>query len=761
MWSLFRKSNDLLRRLYVISTEAMRSIVKWRNLLRPASTPPPCFLAKARTGAALGMTPTMSSTEQNFKRFMLGAAAGFLIGYGSASAKADFVIGTPKPVPNVNSSVEGDCDSSISADGLELYFRRDTPGWNWNIWVAKRQSVFHPWEEPKDLGPPVNVPYHTEGPSISADGLELYFSSSRPGALGWTGVDTDYDIWVSKRETKQSPWQEPVNLGAHVNSAFWEVVPSISADGLELYFEIDAPGKSADILVSKRETKNSPWQEPVSLDSIVNKRGYDGHPSISKDGLCLYFSSSNPSKQYGSRDIFVSTRPTINSPWQEPVNLGPMINSPNTESGPNISFDNSTLYFDVFPKYGGGYHGSEIWQASITPVVDFNNDGLVDLKDLSELEQNLFQDDSRFDIFPVPFGDGKVDANDLDVFLDYMFKEPGLMAYWELDESEGGIAHDFISDCNGVLYGNPVWRPDVGLNGALELNGDDYVDVPYIWNPSDGGFSAFAWVKGGGPGQSIISQKSDDLMQGATWLGVSLEGKLMTELASWGRAGGPLVSDYAITDGNWHNVGFIWDGNHRYLYLDNVEVAKDTRDVYLFEYPYTGLYFGAGKALEQGSFWNGLIDDIKIYNRALGKEKKQELPADSLEDFETQDFSKFDWKNWGAGWFITSEEKYSGNYSARALAQVHNTAILWVGLDCVEGDITFYHKVPSGSSTSLRFYIDNIEKGRWLGIEDWTKETFHVEAGRKYFMWKYGKGPTEDFEKNDTACIDDIVFPVR
>jgi len=77
----------------------------------------------------------------------------------------------------------------------------------------------------------------------------------------------------------------------------------------------------------------------------------------------------------------------------------------------------------------------------------------------------------------------------------------------------------------------------------------------------------------------------------------------------------PLVSEFVITDGNWHRVGFVWDGSQRMLYVDDVEVARDTQDS--LEGSAGGLLIGVGKALEPGSLWSGLIDDIRIYNRTI------------------------------------------------------------------------------------------------------------------------------------------------
>jgi hypothetical protein len=83
-----------------------------------------------------------------------------------------------------------------------------------------------------------------------------------------------------------------------------------------------------------------------------------------------------------------------------------------------------------------------------------------------------------------------------------------------------------------------------------------------------------------------------------------------------GRTGPPpLVSDFVITDGQWHRIGFVRDGSSRTLYVDDVEVANDSLDS--LESATGGFHIGTGKAMESGTYFSGLIDDIRIYNRAL------------------------------------------------------------------------------------------------------------------------------------------------
>jgi hypothetical protein len=197
-----------------------------------------------------------------------------------------------------------------------------------------------------------------------------------------------------------------------------------------------------------------------------------------------------------------------------------------------------------------------------------------------------------------------------------------LVASWKLDEAEGGIAEDSAGDNDGIVYGDAFWQPEGGVKGgALQLDGiGDYISTDFVLNPADGPLSVFAWIKDIAPGQVVISQ-TDGTGSGETWLGTEpASGKLMTGLVApaVGRfIPQPLVSESVITDGQWHNVGFVWDGTHRSLYVDGIEVAKDLAAQNPLKSATGGLYIGAGRNLEAWTFFSGLIDDVRIYNRAV------------------------------------------------------------------------------------------------------------------------------------------------
>jgi hypothetical protein len=518
---------------------------------------------------------------------------------------ADFTFGDPvKFGPAVGSSDDIVC---FSSDGLEMYINRGLGTGYCDLWVLKRASVDDDWGPPVNLGPAINSPQDDAQASISADGLTFYFQSTRPGGYGAT------DIYMATRATQKDSWTLGVNMGPTINSSADDCDAWISADGLELYFMSNRSGGygSVDIWVARRATEHDPWGVPANLGGVVNSAYNEALPCLSPDGLLLFFMGKYRPGGYGSNDFWMTRRASLSDPWQTPVNLGPRVNGPGIEFLPRIAPDGHTLLFGSDRTLPW-----DSWQAPILPIVDFNGDEIVDIKDLLRLIESWGKDDPSVDMGPMPWGDGIVDEADLRVLMDSWGEEthdPALIAHWTLDEREGDIACDSASGFDGLLNGNPVWEPDGGyIDGALHFNGvDDYIETPYfVLNPGDGSFSAFAWIEGGAPGQVVLAR-----IGVMNWLMAATDGCLKTDPKPGDRGSKALASGALVTDGNWHRVGLVQDGVQRILYVDDVEVARDTQPG--LSGSYSPLHIGAGKGLEPGSFWSGLIDDVRLYNRAV------------------------------------------------------------------------------------------------------------------------------------------------
>ena len=524
--------------------------------------------------------------------------------------KADYEFGPAEKLGPLINSEKYEYFPRLFLDGLSLYVSRDF-GPGQETWIFTRPAKDAAWDTVvpiDDLAKEqwagrIILPGWT-----SLDGLELY---------GWGPVnETDgaFDIYVTTRESTDISWMEyePVNLGSVVNTRDGEGHATVSSDGLELYFsdyDVHRPGGygKEDLWVTRRATRLSPWETPENLGSVVNSPSYDSRAHISMDGLLLFFDSQRPGG-YGRSDLYVTRRKTLSEPWGRPANLGPNVNSAHDEFHPCISPEGRELYF---------VRNEDIWRVTIDPVVDMDGSGQLDGEDMAILTEHWHSSDPLCDIAPVPFGDGIVDIQDLKVLAEYLEPGYGRIAHWKLDETDGDMAYDSVGSDHANVHGSAVWQPGSGmLGGALELDGiDDYIAPMLILNPVNRPFRIIAWVKGGAPGQVIASQTPDEFRPGCVYLAAdSSDGTLITNMIFPQM---PLKSDVVITDGEWHEVGLEWDGEHRHVYMDEEKVAVD-EVVLPTLFDDTGwLNIGTGKDAEPGSFWSGMIDDVRVYKKAL------------------------------------------------------------------------------------------------------------------------------------------------
>ena len=199
------------------------------------------------------------------------------------------------------------------------------------------------------------------GPEVSQDGLELYFHSSRTGGTG------GLDLYVSKRATTDDSWGAATNVSS-VNSTENDSDASLSTDGLSLFITSDRTGGQGakDLYVSTRATVDDAWASPANLGNIVNTASNEFAADIASDPRLLFF-TSDKSGGLGGEDIYASQRATSQDPWQEPVNLGSNINSSDFDAAPQIASDMLSLYFHS--ERTGGSGANSIWRAT-RPTID-------------------------------------------------------------------------------------------------------------------------------------------------------------------------------------------------------------------------------------------------------------------------------------------------------------------------------------------------------------------------------------------------------
>ena len=197
---------------------------------------------------------------------------------------------------------------------------------------------------PINLGPNVNTSADEYLPALTADYRTLVFTRRSPrNALTERGLPQEEDFYISYYDTMELVFGPAERMPEPLNSHGNEGAQTISHDGRIVIFT--ACGRSGertgcDLYMSVRHGDR--WGKPQNLGAPVNSVYWESFPSLSIDGYTLYF-ASNRSGGYGGTDIWYCT--LEEGRWSKPKNMGPTVNTPGNETAPYIHFDDKTLYF--------------------------------------------------------------------------------------------------------------------------------------------------------------------------------------------------------------------------------------------------------------------------------------------------------------------------------------------------------------------------------------------------------------------------------
>ena len=199
----------------------------------------------------------------------------------------------------------------------------------------------------------------------------------------------------------------------------------------------------------------------------------------------------------------------------------------------------------------------------------------------------------------------------------------GLLACYTLD---GNVSDTSGNNLNGTAQGNPVYEAGA-VGQAMMFDGiDDYVDCTnnVKFDTITDKITVAAWIRVDlfDKNYQAIVTKGD-----SSWR-IARDGT--GDDVQW-RCNGPtpsleVVSQATVNDGQWHHLAGTYDGATARLYVDGVldgsmattgAISKNTAPVYI-----------SGNSEKASRLWNGSIDDVRIYNRAL-TEAEVRLLADT------------------------------------------------------------------------------------------------------------------------------------
>jgi hypothetical protein len=203
-----------------------------------------------------------------------------------------------------------------------------------------------------------DVPKHDGLVSLSPDERSIAFSRKSKDGLAWFGdpMTGGYQLLVAKR-TAAGDWSNPTPF-PFVEKGYTFVHPTWSPDGNRLYFATDLPSPESqggiDLWYSDRN--GTFWEEPINLGPTINTSGDEVFPSFDADGT-LYF-SSNGHPSLGGLDIYSTQRLSTNiepqrnwrdgDVWSAPLRLPFPVNT--------LSDDHS---FAIAPNGQSGFISSD------------------------------------------------------------------------------------------------------------------------------------------------------------------------------------------------------------------------------------------------------------------------------------------------------------------------------------------------------------------------------------------------------------------
>lgn len=226
---------------------------------------------------------------------------------------------------------------------------------NYVLNVERIRAVKNNMEEPKNLGKGINTISADMMPQINPTGDRLYFTSERKGGFDSEDKDEENDwgedIYYTNKEG--NTWGKPILLPEPINSYSNDGTSTFSADGQHMiYVKCGDDGVgSCDLYTAT--LNGDTWDQPQNLGNVVNSEEWDSQPTLSSDGSTLIFVSSRVGSYDGSMDLYMSLKNKAGM-WGPAQNLGPTINTPFGEKSPYLAPDGKTLYFSSIGHSGYG-----------------------------------------------------------------------------------------------------------------------------------------------------------------------------------------------------------------------------------------------------------------------------------------------------------------------------------------------------------------------------------------------------------------------
>ena len=197
--------------------------------------------------------------------------------------------------------------------------------------------------------------------------------------------------------------------------------------------------------------------------------------------------------------------------------------------------------------------------------------------------------------------------------------ETGLVGYWPFDEGKGSITHDHSGMNNEGRLSGATWVPG-NIGTAINFNGKkSWVIIPKSNSlvPSNNQISILMWMCPGKPTGAIqhLVAKWDNY-----YLRLSLQNEIAFGLFQEKGSECRVESSFKFQPGRWYYVAAVYDGTTALIYVNDELVSSETMDLKLSNSNTYDLHIGSA-SWGTAELFNGRLDEVRIYNRALSKDE--------------------------------------------------------------------------------------------------------------------------------------------
>jgi hypothetical protein len=425
---------------------------------------------------------------------------------------------------------------------------------------------------------------------------------------------------------------------------------------MSLLFKPD--GKGYYRLVCRQQAVSFPEDTNGSIPVLLDDDDYaivdlnDIHVSLYGEEYNRFYIGSNGYISFISGDTQYSESLEQHFLWPR---ISALFDDLNPSAGGQVSYkilsDKAVVTFENVPEYSMGNLNSfqiEMWfdgKIRITWLNIGSLGGLVGLSngeglpkffaesDLSNYNQCNFLCDLNKD-FETDFMDFAIFSRDWQKHI----PQPANVAYWKFDESEGTIAYDSSGNNhngtleNGAHFVSGMINNGVSFDGINDLVSAGKFDI----TGGDGHVTITAWIKADDfdvADARIISKAVGKAERDTYWmLDTAFGGKgrirLSFSLKSDGITETLTASSGDLVSAVWTHVAATWDGSTMRLYKDGILVGSKAKSGILNTNSNVMVAIGNQPAGADNKPFDGLIDDLRIYNVALSQSEIQELMND-------------------------------------------------------------------------------------------------------------------------------------